>query len=170
MPTHRPKEDQNLWNFVFSLFFVLVLAGAAWYMHEARGGFLVSVTPFDALMLAFATFRITRLVVYDKITRWFRELFADRYEYERDGKAWVEVRPPSSGFRHTAYDLVQCPWCIGIWASLIVIFVYFVYPWGWFLCFFLALAGAGTMLQILANGVGWKAETLKLDAKEKGSL
>lgn len=170
MPTHRPKEDQNLWNFIFSVFFICVLAAAVWYMQEVRGGFLISVPPFDALMLAFATFRITRLVVYDKIARWFRELFADRHEYEKDGKAWVEVKPPASGFRHAVYDLLQCPWCIGIWAALVVIFVYFVYPWGWFFCFFLGLAGAGSLLQVMANGIGWRAEILKLDAREKGSL
>jgi hypothetical protein len=170
MSTHRPKEDQNFWNFIFSVFFVLVLIAAGWYTYAMRGGFLVAVPPFDALMLAFATFRITRLVVYDKIARWFRELFADRREYEKDGKIWVEVTPAPRGFRHSVYDLLQCPWCIGIWAALVVTVIYFVYPWGWFFCFFLGLAGAGSMLQIIANGVGWRAETLKLEAKEKGSL
>lgn len=167
---HRPKEDQNFWNFLFSVFFICVLVAAASYMRSARGGYLVSVPPFDALMLAFATFRITRLLVYDKIARWFRELFAERHVYHKDGVAWVEVRPYPKGLRSTIYDLLQCPWCIGIWASLVSIVIYFVFPWGWFVCFFLAIAGAGSMLQILSNGVGWKAETLKMEAREKGSL
>jgi hypothetical protein len=47
------------------------------------GAFPQGVDVFDALLMAFAAFRITRLVVYDKITRWFRELFTHKVEFER---------------------------------------------------------------------------------------
>lgn len=147
------RKEQNFWNFIFSVFFLAVLVAAAWYMKESRGGYLVSVPPFDTVIIALATFRITRLIVYDKITRWFRDLFAG---------GW--------GPLGVVADLLECPWCIGIWASLIVIFCYFVFTWSWFIIFFLAMAGAGSLLQVLANIVGWKAEILKLDAKEKGNL
>jgi hypothetical protein len=168
--THRPKEDQNFWNFIFSIFFIVVLVGALLAMKALRGGFLVSVPPFDALLMALATFRITRLVVYDKITRWFRELFVKRRVYEKDGKMWVEITPHGGGFFHTIYDLLQCPWCIGFWAALIVVFCYFVFTWAWSVILFLALAGIGTLFQLWANQLGWRAENLKLDAftKEKG--
>jgi len=143
------KEDryweQNFWNFVFSVFFIVVLVAAAWYMKEIRGGYLISVPPFDAIMMAFATFRITRLLVYDKIARWFRDLFPQN--------GWGPLA--------TINDLLQCPWCIGIWAALIVVFCYFVFDWAWFVIFFLALAGAGSLLQVIANGIGWRAENLK---------
>jgi hypothetical protein len=164
---HRLKEDQNFWNFLFSVFFIIVLVGALVAMQAMRGGFLVSVTPFDAFLMALATFRITRLVVYDKITRWFRELFVTSRVYDKEGATWVEIIPYTSGFRHTIYDLLQCPWCIGIWAGLIVTFFYFVFPWAWSVIFFLALAGAGTLLQLAANSMGWRAENLKLDAFAK---
>ncbi|MBX4192279.1 DUF1360 domain-containing protein [Candidatus Parcubacteria bacterium] len=131
-----------------------------------RGGFLVSVPPFDALLMAFATFRVTRLIVYDKITRWFRELFADSVEYEKDGITYVEVKPFGSGLRHTIHDLLQCPWCIGFWAALAVVFFYFIYDWAWTIIFFLALAGAGSLIQVIANGIGWRAENLKLEAHQ----
>ena len=45
---HRPKDDQNFWNFIFSLFFLLVLVGALYVMKAVRGGYLISVPPFDA--------------------------------------------------------------------------------------------------------------------------
>jgi hypothetical protein len=166
----RHKEDQNLWNFIFSVFFIAVLAAATWYTGQVRGGFPTSLPPFDALLIALATFRVTRLIVYDKIARWFRELFADTREFEQDGITWVEIREQGSGFRHTISDLLQCPWCIGIWASLIVVFCYFVFAWGWFVILFLAMAGLGSLFQVIANAVGWRAETLKLDAREKGHL
>ena len=168
--TIRPKEDQNFWNFLFSVFFLVVLFGALWLMQAMRGGYLTYVPPFDALLMALAAFRITRLVVYDKITRWFRELFAEKREFEKDGKQWVEIVPFERGFRHTIYDLLQCPWCIGFWAALVVVVFYFIFVWAWSVILFLAIAGAGSLIQILANQIGWRAETYKLEAniKEKG--
>lgn len=165
--TQWPKEDQNFWNFVLSLFFLLALIGAMWEVWGERGDFPHSVPIFDALLMAFAAFRITRLVVYDKIMRWFRELFVKRREFERDGRTWVEIEPHPRGFFATVHDLLGCPWCIGFWSALIIAFVYFMYPWAWFVIFFLALAGAGSLIQLAANAIGWKAENLKLDSIEK---
>ncbi len=162
----RPKEDQNFWNFLFSVFFIIVLVAGLWAMQDMRGGFLTAVPVFDAVMMAFAAFRITRLVVYDKITRWFRELFARRTEIERGGVVYVEITPYASGFRNTVYDLLNCPWCIGIWSSAIVVFSYFVFVWAWSVIFFLAIAGAGSLVQVVANAIGWRAENLKIEAQE----
>ena len=60
MQTLRRKEDQNFWNFLFSVFFIIVLVAGLWVMRDVRGGFLTSVPAFDAFMMAFAAFRITR--------------------------------------------------------------------------------------------------------------
>ena len=169
-PIRRHKEDQNLWNFIFSVFFVVVLVAALWQIFGTHKDFPRSIPIFDALLMALASFRITRLVVYDKITRWFRELFADTREFEEDGVVYVEVRPSGSGFRHTIHDLLGCPWCIGFWSSLVICFCYFVFSWAWFVVLFLAVAGAGSFIQIVANAIGWKAESLKLDAQAKDSV
>jgi hypothetical protein len=166
-PTIRRKEDQNFWNFIFSIFFILVLIGVLVAMKMMRGGYLVSVSPFDALLMALATFRITRLIVYDKITRWFRELFVKHRVYEEGGVTYVEIIPYKRGFFRTIEELLQCPWCIGFWSALIIVFCYFVFAWAWSVIFFLALAGASTLIQLYANSLGWKAENLKLDANIK---
>ena len=143
-----------MWNFIFTILFFSALGAVLCHIWLVSGGeFPHAVPVWDAILMTFATFRITRLVVYDKIARWFRAIF------ERPG-----------GFFETVTDLLQCPWCIGFWSALIVAFCYFVFPWAWFIIFFLALAGAGSLLQVTANGIGWRAELLKMDAKEKGSL
>lgn len=142
--------SKNAWNFVFSVFFLGVLVAALWEMRQVRGGFLVSVPPLDLFIMAFATFRITRLVVYDQIAAWFRNLFAE-----------------SEGFTGTVRDLLQCPWCIGVWSSLVIVFCYFIFDWAWSVIFFLALAGMGSLLQVVANAVGWHAENLKLESRER---
>lgn len=155
METHqrgRQSDGQDFWNFIFSVFFIIVLAAALWLMKSVRGGYLTSVPPFDALLMALASFRITRLVVYDKISRWFRDLF------ETESK---------SGIMLTIHDLLNCPWCIGFWSALIIVVAYFVFDWAWSVIFFLAVAGVGSLIQLYANQIGWRAENLKLDAKEK---
>jgi hypothetical protein len=151
MHTHS-KSSENFWNFLFSVFFIIVLVGALWYMKSVRGFYLGQVPPFDALLLALASFRVTRLVVYDKISGWFRDLFDD---------------PRGHGLRHAIHDLVSCPWCVGFWSALILVVAYFTQEWAWTVIFFLAIAGAGSMVQLYANSIGWRAENLKLDAKGK---
>jgi hypothetical protein len=161
MTTSRPREDQNVWNFIFSLFFIGVLAGAIWFIYQENGYYPFYIPVFDAVLLALAAFRITRLMVYDKIARWFRELFVAKRYYEEGGVQYVEIRPYGKGFRHTVHDLLQCPWCIGVWSALIVTFCYFMFPWAWFAVLFLAVAGLGSLLQVSANLIGWRAEHLK---------
>jgi len=166
-PTVRVKEDQNVWNFIFSLFFFAILVGALYYMQQTYGAFPQTISLFDAVLMSFAAFRVTRLIVYDKITRWFRELFVNKVEFERDGQTWVELVAPKSGFFGTLHDLLGCPWCISFWSAIGIAFCYFMFPWAWFVIFFLALAGAGSLIQLLANAIGWRAENLKLDSHEK---
>ncbi len=137
---------QNSWNFIFSIFFLAVLGAVVYWLPALVGGYPRAVPPFDALLMALASFRITRLLVYDKIALWFRNLFAGSAE---------------GTFSATVTDLLHCPWCVGFWGALVVAFCYFVFPWAWFVIFFLALAGAGSVLQVAANLVGWRAEQLK---------
>lgn len=143
---------QNLWNFIFSLFFFIVLGAAVWYVGMVQGSYPTSIPPFDVLLISFAAFRITRLLVYDKIAQWLRDMFAGA----RVGT-----------FRHTIEDLFACPWCIGFWGALSAATAYYTVPWAWFVILFLALAGIGSLLQVVANAIGWHAENLKLEAKEK---
>jgi hypothetical protein len=128
--TRRPHDDQNYWNVIFSLFFICVLFVALWGIYRKFNSFPRSIPILDAFLLAFAAFRITRLVVYDKITRFFREWFVDAKEISHEGRVWVELTPVGRGFRHTVYDLLTCPWCVGLWSGLIVSYCLLYVPVG----------------------------------------
>jgi hypothetical protein len=167
MESMRLKEDQNTWNVMFSVFFFFVLVGALYVMRAVRGVFPTSLPVFDAVLMVLAAFRMTRLVVYDKITRFFREWFLDKRTVVVNGVEHVELRLVTHGVRRTLYDLVDCPWCIGMWSALIIAFCYFIFPWAWFVILFLAVAGASSFIQVSANAVGWDAEHRKLEVREK---
>jgi hypothetical protein len=160
----RLKEDQNLWNFLFAVFFVVVLVAALIELNWMYEGFPNTVSLFDVILIILASFRITRLIVYDKVTRFFREWFVEKREVIIESKTYVEIIPYTSGFRATLHELLNCPWCIGMWAALITTFAYFAFDWSWFVILFLAIAGVASFIQILANLIGWKAENLKLEA------
>ena len=166
----REKEDQNWWNFILSVFFLIILVWAMWEIWGEQGSFPHTIPVFDALLMALAAFRITRLLVYDKITRWFRELFVQKRLIEVDGVELVELTQYESGIRRTLSDLLACPWCIGFWSAIIIVFLYYMYPWAWVIILFLAIAGASSFVQLTANAIGWKAEQLKLDVHERESL
>ncbi len=168
-PTVRAKENVNGWNIFFSILFAILLFSSIAIVSGAYNQFPRYVPILDIVLIILAIQRLTRLLVYDKITRWLRELFVFKRELVgEDGSRWVELIPYGRGLRHTIHDLLDCPWCIGMWAALVIVFAYFIFPWAWYIIFMFAVSGASSFVQIVINGIGWRAEELKLEAKEKG--
>ena len=161
----RSKDNQNFWNFILSVFFAIVLCMALWEIWGENGSYPHSISLFDTSLMILASFRITRLLVYDKITRWFRELFVTRRTVLIQGEEHSELIPYPNGLLRTMHDLLGCPWCVGFWSSLIVVFCYFLFPWAWLMILFLAIAGASSVIQMLANLIGWSAELKKTAVK-----
>jgi hypothetical protein len=155
--------DQYFWNFVFSLFFLAFLfMGTVIIESEAYRSY-ESLTAFDFILMSLATFRLTRLFVYDKITAFFREQFSDAVE-TKNGTALVK---PERGPRRTLADLLSCPWCFGMWAAGTVAFFYLLTPYAFFIALMLALGAVGSVLQISANLIGWKSEEAKLEVESR---
>jgi len=72
-----------------------------------------SPAPADVALMAVATFRISRLVSKDSVTSPLRAPFT-RFE-EAAGEGEVDERPRGTGLRHTAGELVSCPFCVSVW-------------------------------------------------------
>lgn len=118
-----------LWPFLVFLSFK-VLAQASRLPHE--------ISFFDFWIMIFATFRLIRLFVYDSITEHIR-LYLGKYNF---------------GVRKELSDLISCPWCTGIWMALLVSFFFFLSPFYWYPIFILALAGLGSIVQIIILKIG----------------
>lgn len=167
--TIRPKDDQNVWNFIFSVLFALLLAFSVWDIYRLYGGLPFTIPLFDFFLIALAIFRIVRLFTYDKITRFLREFFMRSRTVERDGGVFIERTPYRTGPFRTIHDLLECPWCTGVWASLVVVYAYFAFSFAWYVILMLAVAGVGSFFQVFSNMLGWRAENLKIDARDKGA-
>jgi hypothetical protein len=151
--------DQYFWNFFFLLFFVGCVVFATYVLDRYAYFSPFQLNLFDLLLIALASFRLIRLVVYDKIFAFFREQFWDATNVGEE----TILTKPKKGPRRTLADLLSCPWCFGIWAAATVTFLYLLTPYAFFPTVFMAIAGVATFLQILANLIGWNAEKAKRD-------
>jgi len=154
-------SDQYFWNFVFSVFFVvLVILGAIILETESRIP-LAELSLVDYALITLATWRLVRLFVYDMVTKFVREQFMDVVKVGRGYK----LEKPKTGPRRTLADLFACPWCFGVWSAAVITFLYLITPYAVFPIVLLSISAAATFLQLLSNLVGHKAELLKKEAE-----
>lgn len=151
------KTNQDFINFIISApAFSIAAAGLAYILYIKNGKLPMpnDISPFDVLILVFASFRLTRLFVYDKVMDFFRDLFTDIKNIEvleEDIKIHKKNFP--YGIRRTVHDLLYCSWCTNVWMSLFVIFFYYFSIISWFFIFMLAISGAATIIQIITNKI-----------------
>ncbi len=159
------QDEQNLWNFIFFVIFAVLLL----LMTAGLGDISTRVSNMssvDFFILALASFRLTRLIIYDKITQFIRDFFLDVEEKTKVGDVVIKTKP-KMGPRRTIADLLDCPWCTGIWFALFVSFFFFYSPYAYFPILVLAIAGLGTMFQLSTSAIGWKAEGLKIKTQKE---
>lgn len=83
----------------------------------------------ELLMLALASFRLTRLIVNDKITEFIRAPFFDEFEEKNaEGETETYITPKKGGIRGFFGELLSCYWCTGIWSSIFLFGLYVLYP------------------------------------------
>jgi hypothetical protein len=127
------ERKQNFgWHFFSMVVYVAVVASSA-FILDSLGRLPSEISGFDFFVLILATFRLTRLFVYDSVTDFIRDFF------RRNSR--------------TVTELLSCPWCTGIWMALLVGFFYFLTPLAWYPIFLVALAGAGTFIQFTMNRI-----------------
>ncbi len=155
-------SDQYFWNFVFSMFFLVLVIMAAIILETEARVRPSTLTFTDFALMSLATWRLTRLFVYDAITKFFREQF---WDVVKVGKGWA-LEKPKTGPRRTMADLLSCPWCFGMWSAAVVIFFYLVTPYAIYPILLLAISAVGTFLQLLSNLVGNQAEATKTKSED----
>jgi hypothetical protein len=136
-------EKQGLWNSA-ALFFFLVLCGTSVAIISAHGSARIEdLNAFDFALLGLATFRLIHLITYDKILDFIRLALMDS-----EGKP---LKTATRGWRRLLCDVMGCIWCAGIWSALLLVTIYLVGSWGQFAVLVLAVAGVGSLLQIISK-------------------
>ncbi len=130
------REAEPIFDVAAGIAFVLLAAACVWLIR-AYGAFEPSALTFlDLALLGFACLRLIHLVTFDKILEPLR-------------------RRLQSGDRMAGLlaGFVACIWCTGMWAAMIATTLHFLVPWGRFAIWVLAVAGFGTLLQVVSRAI-----------------
>jgi hypothetical protein len=113
---YRDGEDRPLGGYVLVMaVFTALVAGAAGVAALTRRR-PPSLGPWDVVLLAAGTHKLSRTISKDSVTAPLRAPFT-RYT-GRGGPAEVteEVRA-ASGLRHSLGELLTCPFCLDVWIA-----------------------------------------------------
>ncbi|MBS4177384.1 DUF1360 domain-containing protein [Lederbergia citrea] len=89
----------------------------------------MDITWLKFFLISIATFRLTRLIVYDQITAFMRAPFMMDYEeINENGEKEVFIVARDSGLRGWIGELLSCYWCTGIWVATGLFFLQLKYP------------------------------------------
>lgn len=147
----KQTNTEKIWN-VVSMFVYVLLLIALGTLLNARGIGVDSISVFELLLICIATYRMTRLMVYDRIFKLFRDI-SRSFE--------------NSGFGASVKTILTCPWCAGVWISLFNVAIFFLVPFGHLFIYIMAIAGVATFLQLGVNIMGMFADEKQMDVREK---
>jgi hypothetical protein len=141
----------KFWNFVSSIVFVLLLVGTGFLLGK-EGIEIEDMSVFNLVVLMLATYRLTRIIVYDKVFKMFRD-FIKSFQ--------------GTGLGDSIKTIITCPWCAGVWVALFVIGVWFLVPYGTLFVFIMAISGVATYIQMTVNYIGLAAEEKQMTVIKK---
>jgi hypothetical protein len=107
------------------------------------GSKVIHISWMTYIILILASYRLTHLIVFDKITEFIRKPFVKKVKVEtKDGVESKEI--PTSMFGY----LLKCYWCAGIWSAILLGGGYFLFPRVMFIItFILSIAGAQSIIE-----------------------
>ncbi|OIJ10421.1 sporulation protein [Anaerobacillus alkalilacustris] len=111
----------------------------------------MSVSWLELLLLILASFRLTRLIVFDTITQFLRSPFLEVIEETLpDGTVASYIQVKGTGIRKFFGELLSCYWCTGFWCSLVIVLGYLWYPFIMYpFILIFAVAGAASFLETI---------------------
>ena len=113
----------------------------------------MKITFLTFVILSLSSFRLTRLLVFDKITEFIREPFFDEVvEENEDGEKDVYYLPKKTGFKKFMGELLSCYWCTGIWAAALIVVFYYISPVvSTPIILILAVAGLASIIEVFVQ-------------------
>ena len=113
---------------------------------------MIDMTWLLLTLLTLASFRLTRLVVHDKITAFLRRPFIDEITIEENGVPVIYTKIKGSGLQYFIGELLSCTWCSGIWCTAFLLLIYVVFPQvGEIIIILLSIAGAAGIVESIVN-------------------
>ena len=123
----------------------------------------VSLDPLSLVVLAFAAFRMARMLSFNEVAELLRAPFT---EVVKDScGAGADVHPRGEGIQYVIGSLLSCPICTGTWSSLVLFSLWVLLPaFGKPLAYVLALAGAIELLHYGACALEWSGRLSRVQS------
>jgi hypothetical protein len=111
-------------------------------------------------LIALATYRITHLVVFDKISEPIRNLFVRREVRNYFGEPFIRYTLQGGRLRRFVGKILNCPWCASVWIGAFLTALYVYGPRGvtWVYVFLAAASVTGLLETWWTKTVGFPAE------------
>jgi len=111
----------------------------------------MNISWMELILLILASFRITRLFVFDRITEFIRNKFLKEVEeMDEAGHPEIYIVPRSGKIRGFIGQLISCYWCTGVWVAIFLTVLYYLFPR---ICepvvLIFAIAGAASFLETI---------------------
>ena len=149
MPKQSVEQEEHFWDGIALVVFIVLCALAVWLVAAFGALSPTDIGLLDLVLMGLAAFRLVHLITYDKIFDMVRAAFMDR-----EG---TRLKTAEHGWRRLVCEFMQCIWCTGMWSGLIVVTVYFLGLWGRFAVIVLAVAGLGSLLQVVSKALAAQA-------------
>ena len=110
-------EDRPLGGYVVVMaVFAALVSGAAGLAVASGRKLPPGVGPWDVVLLALATHKVSRTVTKDAVTSPLRAPFT-RYKGTGGPAELMEEVRSTSGLRHSIGELITCPFCFDVWVA-----------------------------------------------------
>jgi len=144
------SAQQRSWNFIATVFYAVfvVILGYVFKQNEIK---LEDIKFWDIFLLSLATYRLTRILVFDKIFKMVRDFIKSRsrlYLFQ------------------VIKEIITCPWCAGVWVALVVVILYYLVPFGDVFIYLLVISGIASFLVVVVNYIGLSTEEKQHKVKD----
>lgn len=97
-----------------------------WMLIFGPGLNVFKLSAMDLVLLGFSTYRLGRLIAYDRVMEPFRHFFTNTVP-DSTG-AGESVDPKGEGFQQAIGQLICCPICAGTWVAALLTYLLYLVP------------------------------------------
>lgn len=128
-----------------------------WMMLYGPGLDLFQLSAMELTLLALSTYRLGRLIAYDRVMEPFRQFFTST-EADSTG-AGEAVNPKGEGFQQAIGQLICCPICAGTWVAALLTYSLYLFPGPARLFMTMTAAiGIAEILGALTEALSWSGQ------------
>jgi hypothetical protein len=164
MNLNSPREQEQATKLsLIGVFLAVFMTFASLLSDRSQERRLKSMKPFDLILLSFSTYRLGRLVAFDKVFEPIRKpVTVTKLDETGAGKT---VEPKGEGLQRSLGELISCPICAGTWIAAGLVYGLQILPNPTRLFLWMtSTIGAAELLNSLTEAFSWLGQAARKEA------